>query len=617
MSAPWEFTRTVTAVPDADTLLATDTFMVRPDGVANLKAVALTDLFDLVGERVYNPREFGATLDGDYHSIASAGYSLAAAQAYFGVFVTADTQSLDWAAFQKCADLAEMAGGGKITWEGTAIFGTPGGLNQYVALGDNTTLAGVGGNSIIKRAAGTVAQLLALIWNKGRATTAGGTGLGNTNIHLRDFVAEGGNAEDGILSWALPAPDGQDYMQSIWLTRVRDFTVINVECRDGRYNGLALEYCRIGTLVGCRFYRNIKNGVYLSGSDRITLVGCHAEDNGEQNGGTTGAGFAIAASWFCTLDGCVGIGNTQAGVVFGRDSQHLTITGGNYDNIGTVSEYLGGALPYAADHQYPAGPYDGVTGYGGYRCAIVGVTITGRVGRYGIQLLNCTDVLIEGVLIAYSGLHGIQFYGSSRCTVHGGTIRNVNSCGIQIVADVLLPVANNNRVIGTVIADSQTVPTTVTGVAVGVSGGGVAVGNEFIAVTVGDEVVTKENVGAGLGVIRRACSWAEAAVQTLTPAPAAVFAPDLRLGEIVNITMPAGNCTLGAPTGVIRVGQKLTISVTQDSGGARLLAASSAYKHTAAANLALDAGANKTTVFNFRNVGGNIWRLVANPVVLA
>jgi parallel beta-helix repeat protein len=543
--------------------------------------------------------------DGNYHAISEAFPTLATAQAYYGSFVTDTAQSLAWACCQRAQSDVTAAGGGTILLpEGTYVFGTPNGSNQYLILYDNTTLAGVGGGSVIKRADNTLAETKALIHNEARSASMGGLGVGfyNTNIHLRDLVVDGGNLSVGALTWA-----GQDYLQSIWLTRVQDFTVTNVECRDGRYNGLALEYCRNGTVSGCRFYRNLKNGCYLSGSDRIVMNGCHAEGNGEQDGGTTGSGITVAASWFCVIDGCLCKGNTQCGVSFGRDTQHLAITGGTYDSIDTNVEYLGGTLPYEDEHPFPAGPYDGVTRYGAYHCVIAGVNLTGRTGAHAIRLMNCGDFLITGVVIGWSGLHGIQIYGSSGVTVTGCTVRNVNNCGIQIVADATYGIANDNRVLATLIEDTQTVPTTLTGVAVGVSGGGVATGNEFVGVVVDDSVATKANIGAGLIVIQRACSWAETTTQAL--AFSANWTPDASLGDIITMTLTAPTI-IQVPSNP-RTGQRLTLVLTQDGTGTRGVTWSTGYKFGPSGGV-VDPNPDAVSRFTFVHVGASVWQCVSS-----
>lgn len=629
----------------ADTLLGTrasDGALVRTSPPALLRAVR--------GE--YSPlaARYGGIFDGTHHPLSErfgAGVpGLTAAQAAYP-FATDVAQSIDWAAVQLAQDDAEADGGGAVVLPPrVGIIGRVGGVTDAVLLGDNVALVGVGPASCLRRADN--AHSAPLIWNKGRATANGGTGLGNVNIIVHNLRLDGNKGTATAFA---------SNQQGLWLTRVTNPSVTRVWSHDQRTDGIVIDGCRDGVVDGNFTYRNLKDGLYLSASDNIT-----GENVGWGNGSTTGpaligASLAIAACWYCNLGGA-GRGDASPSLLIGRDSQYCQI-GGNWDGVEGIAEVIGaGTLPYAADHPGRTGAYDGVTTYGVSNSRIA-VTTRG-VGRNAARFFKSHNNLLD-IHIPSSSLNGVYLWGSSGNVVRGkaknlGLGSAIERHAVVVLADSTFPLATNN-IIDVEVDDDQATPTSA-GLNIAQQGTGDVSGTQLRgfrvppvvtpALTLSPISLAVHRQGTALGITAPQRLYGTAAPTTgtyargdmllntaptsgapwawlcvaagtpgtwvplvgggdvvQTPAFASVYTPDMALGNIVTLTL-SGPLTIALPTGGV-AGQLLTFILTQDATGGRAVTWSSGYKR----NWTPDTTAGKVNTIVFRCVSpGANWTQV-------
>lgn len=104
--------------------------------------------------------------------------------------------------------------------------------------------------------------------------------------------------------------------------------------------------------------------------------------------------------------------------------------------------------------------------------------------------------------------------------------------------------------------------------------------------------------------------------QVLTPAAAATPVIDCNLGLDVDITMPAGNITLGAPINPME-GMILTTRIKQDGVGSRTVAVNAVFKRAGGTwTLTTTAGATDVITWRYdKNTG--FWTEIGRALAVA
>jgi parallel beta-helix repeat protein len=281
-----------------------------------------------------------------------------------------------------------------------------------ILLGSRIVLRGAGASSVIKRNPGGNAR--PLIRNKGRTKGTRGTGKGDDGIVISDLSLDGNKGS--TKSYA-------SNEQGIWLAPVRDSIIDRVWVYDQCKNEIALEYCKGVSVTRCIARDNLKNGFYLTGSDRITLSACIGHGNRV-------CSYAVACSWFCALSGRIGWGDVGASLGTGRDTQYLSVSGGRYEGAEVSAKLVNGPVPGTTERPAPAGPYDGTTGYGTSHSLFAGLVIHAPLLRhFGLRFIGGSGNLIANCSIRDVRLSGIMLFGSARNTVRGNIISNVGKAG--------------------------------------------------------------------------------------------------------------------------------------------------------------------------------------------
>jgi hypothetical protein len=364
--------------------------------------------------------------------------------------VKADGVTNDRPTYQQLLDNIEAAGGGNVMNPAGVYL-----MGSTLLIPSNTTIAGAGENTVFTKSAGVFR-----VMNNKNA----GIG-GDSNITLRDFVIDGARAGVGF--------DGSS--RGLFLDRVTDSVVERVKVKSCQDDGFVFQYCKDITISSSVATDNTKVGFYVTGSDRLSFIGCRAID--QVNALSTG--FGIAASWYNTFNGCSGRGNPSGDFGLSRDSRHNTLSGGVFRNLVTVAESIGSAvdglpelLPFHADHiGAPAGGYlDGVTYSASYNIfsgvkfigapgtAVLLVSGTGGgvgnrfigcqisdCGSYGIFMNGNHDTVIQGCDIWNTGnIPGaheaiIAVGAASRVTVQGNTIFDTRAGGAKTTHGIGFP----------------------------------------------------------------------------------------------------------------------------------------------------------------------------------
>jgi parallel beta-helix repeat protein len=347
-------------------------------------------------------------------------------------------------------------------------------------LTSKVTLAGCGAGTILQRgpafggpAAGGGSTTAYLILVDGGWT-------GCSDIVIRDLKLDGYNrGTHTTLS--------DDYSGSslLFVKMANHCTIENVWAYDGLYNGIILEYCKDTVVANCKAETFLKTGIYLSGCNRVMLTGNCSEDSNL-------SGTYIATSWYCTA-----VGNDfragalgYAGLHLGRDTEYCTITGNYCQGIRTEFE------PVVAQPAQPGGvpayitgertdkqpPYDWDGTYTSDHIAKNGTQLAHYYSFYnsvissnvvykhsfGVRLVRCSGVRVQGNLFANISGTVIHLYGSSGNIISDNTIVDNGASGYaSILIEVLeaaqnlpdkasdLP-ANDNVIEGNDIRDTRT-----------------------------------------------------------------------------------------------------------------------------------------------------------------
>lgn len=249
----------------------------------------------------------------------------------------------------------------------------------------------------------------------------GSSGTPVVDFGLSDFTADG----------AKVASVYTDSRWAILLTYAQRFVVQRVRAMNAETDGLVLEYCKAAEVISVVTDANLKDGLYLSGSDWIRTTSHLSRTNGL-------AGIAVAASCFNTVVGSQSFLNGPnagygIGVVASRDTRGLTFVGNVIDGFDTNGEPIGpGTLPFAADHPWHTGAYDGVTNYGMYNSNVSCNTIMNGAGNStqsppGLYVKYGDDNLIAQNQISYVQNFPLACSNASRNRFLGNI---VTDCGM-------------------------------------------------------------------------------------------------------------------------------------------------------------------------------------------
>lgn len=306
------------------------------------------------------------------------------------------------------------------------------------------------GRTVLKHANDpTASGYHALLWNKGRRAAMGGTGLGNTNIVVRDMTLDGNKG--GVTSFVSDR-------HAMFLDYVDDFTISNVEVKDALTDGMVLSNSRRGLVLGCRATGMLKSGFYSAGSDDIKWLGCHGKGNGSLG---IGSSMVLALAWFNTVMGCTLEGDVAASILLARDSQYCSIIGNpGVEGIDTLGEDCGsGSAVFAANHPGRTGAYTAGVLHGAYNCTIAHNTV--RVGgsrtHAGIRLNYSDGNKVDDNILKELNRHGIYIVGGNRNAITNNKVSRwslgaASMSGI-LVSDAVGKTAHDNNVDGNQVWD--------------------------------------------------------------------------------------------------------------------------------------------------------------------
>lgn len=327
----------------------------------------------------------------------------------------------------------DVAGDGTVYLpSGIYTVGRYGHPTPTIELGSRITLRGDGASTVIRRAVrGSEAPLI-------HAQDVEG-------VTIADLALDGNKGSTTAYA---------SNEQGLWLSRARDCVISRVWSYGQRTNGIVLEYCQGVSVSQCIVRDNLKNGIYLTGSDHVMLSGCLGHGNGSSG---VGSSFGIACSWHCALSACAGWGDVGAALTTGRDTQYLSVTGGSYEGVDVSAEPVG-LMPATFDRDGASGPYDGKTKLGTSNSVFTGLIVANTL-HHGIRFFGGSGNLVTGCIVRRIGLNGIMLYGSKGNTIRGNLISDVGKAeikdyqaGIVVVADPGWPDATGN------VLDSNELP---------------------------------------------------------------------------------------------------------------------------------------------------------------
>jgi parallel beta-helix repeat protein len=229
-----------------------------------------------------------------------------------------------------------------------------------------------------------------------------------TDVSVRNLTVDGNFAP--VVTGAYTA--GWNAMA---FTNVDYIIVEDVEVMNCDNDGIVLEYCRWGTVRNCYVHDVAKDGIYFTGSDH-----CVADSNFLRH---CNGGIALAAGWYCTLQGNTAQDSGFLGLLIGRGTYHSIVTDNIADGITGVAEAIGD-LPFKADH--PGGPaaYDGIIPWGTYHCQIVNNKFSKNAAQAGVQLVLVDDNIIAENEISWCPNYGMWLNSASRNLIMRNRVYN-------------------------------------------------------------------------------------------------------------------------------------------------------------------------------------------------
>jgi parallel beta-helix repeat protein len=368
-------------------------------------------------------------------------------------------------------------GTGTITFTSGLATVTGSGTAFTTQFTQGTVLRAISGGikylAAVKTIASNTSLTLDRIW--GYPTISGTAykyAIGNYNLIVRDLAIDG--SKRAGRNWTTGTNGNDD---GILFSFVRDSAIERVWVYDHEVDGIILQYCRRIKVADCHTNGNLKDGLYLSGSDDSNVINHSATYNGL-------GGVTIASSWYNTLSNSairfnqLDFPGTSSDIGLGRGS------GGNLVSSNVAGSILcdavaGGGnntLPY--QHSTNMVLDNGITAYGCYGDSVVNNDLyaTDGYSASGIYFKGGSHNRIINNRIHDSSNNGLVLAGEDHDLVSLNEINSSNRSlsGFYAVSCVRLsaggPNCTDNIFDSNYITDSQLLtPTTVGGFFVGVN----------------------------------------------------------------------------------------------------------------------------------------------------
>lgn len=339
-----------------------------------------------------------------------------------------------------------------------AFIGSTGGLVQVcsgtftiaeMALASNLTLQGAGiGATIFK------------LQNSGNSNVLNGSG--KTNITLRDFTIDGNKANQTVAG------------AGIRVTTCTNVRIERVHSHDCKLDGFYISGCTDVAVASCISADNTRNGYSLGDANGVSIRVRFRDCTSSGHSASNAIGFSIEPGQFCSVSGCVSVGDYNA----------ITCAGGASD-ASSFNEIVGNTLV-----DFTTAAFINLPGTGGSAqnifanntlrpgaAATAGIVITGatditvkgnRIAAFGVSTgstgifadTSLTRFLIEGNHIHQCGNYGIIITGATRGVIQGNVIRNCSTNSSGVRDGIRLVDSTDVAVTGNNVFDDQGSPTT-------------------------------------------------------------------------------------------------------------------------------------------------------------
>lgn len=253
------------------------------------------------------------------------------------------------------------------------------------------------------------------IWLASTAYTVGQYVSANSNVYLcitggtsttgSGPSTTGSNITDGTAHWSYVGVLWQPNDDATFFTDCTIARIENLTCYNFWNDGIIFELSTGAIIEGCSVNNCNKDGIYLSACESSTISNNIVK--------YTYIGFAIANTWYSTIDSNTSYSNAASDIAIGRDSRYNTVNGNSTEYIVLNQESTIGTT-HGVPHTGSLYDYT----YGGHR----NVISDNRAKR--INAFYSNENTITNNVIENGPEIGIYLAGSKRNQVQGNRIYN-------------------------------------------------------------------------------------------------------------------------------------------------------------------------------------------------